>query len=47
MEDLLKETIRDFTELMPCDGVGLYLNKTWTSYGNAPPVCDTTTLRFG
>ncbi|MGM4918845.1 HWE histidine kinase domain-containing protein [Tardiphaga sp. 813_E8_N1_3] len=37
VEDLLKESIRDFSVLMPCDGIGLYLNKTWTSYGNAPP----------
>jgi light-regulated signal transduction histidine kinase (bacteriophytochrome)/CheY-like chemotaxis protein len=44
VEDLLKESIRDFTELMPCDGVGLYLNKTWTSYGNAPPVSAVPTL---
>jgi light-regulated signal transduction histidine kinase (bacteriophytochrome)/CheY-like chemotaxis protein len=37
VEDLLKESIRDFSVLMPCDGIGLYLNKTWTSYGSAPP----------
>jgi light-regulated signal transduction histidine kinase (bacteriophytochrome)/CheY-like chemotaxis protein len=37
VDDLLKESIRDFTELMPCDGVGLYLNQTWTSFGSAPP----------
>lgn len=38
VDSLLTESIRDFSALMPCDGVGLYLNKTWTAHGNAPPV---------
>jgi light-regulated signal transduction histidine kinase (bacteriophytochrome)/ActR/RegA family two-component response regulator len=37
VEDLLKDHITDFSELMSCDGVGLYFNKTWTSHGIAPP----------
>ena len=37
VEDLLKDNIADFSELMPCDGVGLYFNKSWTSHGSAPP----------
>lgn len=38
VEDLLKESIHDFTALMPCDGVGLYFNKTWMSDGKTPPM---------
>ncbi|OLP62254.1 signal transduction histidine kinase [Xaviernesmea oryzae] len=34
---LLKESLADFATLMPCDGVGLWLNGTWTIAGSAPP----------
>ena len=37
VEDLLKNNIRDFRELMPCDGVGLYFNNSWTGIGKVPP----------
>ncbi|HEY8337291.1 MAG TPA: HWE histidine kinase domain-containing protein [Tardiphaga sp.] len=37
VEDLLKSSIGDFGELMPCDGVGLLFNKSWTFHGSAPP----------
>lgn len=37
VDDLLRENIHIFAELMPCDGVGLYFNRTWTAYGTAPP----------
>jgi light-regulated signal transduction histidine kinase (bacteriophytochrome) len=37
VEDLLKSSIGDFSELMPCDGVGLLFNKSWTFHGSAPP----------
>jgi light-regulated signal transduction histidine kinase (bacteriophytochrome)/CheY-like chemotaxis protein len=35
--DLLRENIHNFAELMPCSGIGIYINKTWTAYGTAPP----------
>ncbi|RYX94871.1 MAG: GAF domain-containing protein [Bradyrhizobiaceae bacterium] len=37
VEDLLKGNIRDFGELMPCDGVGLLYNNSWTGFGKVPP----------
>lgn len=37
VEDLLRDSVQDFTALMPCDGVGLYINRTWTTYGSVPP----------
>ena len=37
VEDLLRDSVQDFTALMPCDGVGLYINRTWTTYGTVPP----------
>ena len=37
VEDLLKSNIRDFRELIPCDGVGLYFNNVWTGFGKVPP----------
>lgn len=38
VEDLLKNNIGDFRELMPCDGVGLYFNNAWTGFGKVPPL---------
>ncbi|MET0720338.1 MAG: HWE histidine kinase domain-containing protein [Tardiphaga sp.] len=37
VEDLLRDSVADFSALMPCDGVGLYINKTWTTFGSTPP----------
>ncbi|MET0971250.1 MAG: HWE histidine kinase domain-containing protein [Tardiphaga sp.] len=37
VDDFLRDNIHHFAELMPCDGVGLYFNKTWTAFGKAPP----------
>jgi len=37
VEDMLRGSVADFRTLMPCDGVGLYINKTWTAFGSAPP----------
>lgn len=37
VEDLLRDSIAGFTALMPCDGVGLVLNETWSSHGASPP----------
>ena len=34
---LLKETLPDFATLMPCDGVGLWLNGAWSTFGTVPP----------
>jgi light-regulated signal transduction histidine kinase (bacteriophytochrome) len=33
----LQNKLEDFTALMPCDGVGLWLNGTWTISGVTPP----------
>ncbi|MDB5652521.1 MAG: signal transduction histidine kinase [Tardiphaga sp.] len=37
IEDLLRDSVKDFTALLPCDGIGLFINKTWTTYGSVPP----------
>ncbi|WP_426231028.1 HWE histidine kinase domain-containing protein [Pararhizobium sp. DWP3-4] len=34
---LLMEHLPDFHALMPCDGIGLWMNGTWSSHGSAPP----------
>jgi len=33
----LQNKLEDFTALLPCDGVGLWLNGTWTTNGVCPP----------
>ncbi|MGV3634112.1 MAG: HWE histidine kinase domain-containing protein [Pseudorhodoplanes sp.] len=33
----LRESICDFSGLMPCDGVGLWMNGRWTASGAVPP----------
>lgn len=33
----LRDSICDFGELMPCDGVGIWMNGRWTADGSAPP----------
>ena len=33
----MRESIRDFGELMPCDGVGLWVNGRWSAHGAVPP----------
>lgn len=37
IEQLLLESFHDFKQLMPCDGVGLWLNNKWHGYGTTPP----------
>ncbi len=37
IEELLVESLHDFKTLMPCDGVGLWMNDNWYSMGNTPP----------
>ena len=34
---MLRSHIEDFASLMPCDGVGLWLDGQWTASGSAPP----------
>lgn len=34
---LMVESLPDFMTLMPCDGVGLYMNGKWNALGSAPP----------
>jgi light-regulated signal transduction histidine kinase (bacteriophytochrome)/CheY-like chemotaxis protein len=33
----LRESICNFEELMPCDGIGLWMNGRWTASGSVPP----------
>jgi len=33
----LRESVCDFGGLMPCDGVGLWMNGRWTANGSVPP----------
>lgn len=33
----LRESLADFTALMPCDGVGLWMHGRWTASGSVPP----------
>ena len=35
---LLKDNISSFNELMPCDGLGLWINNNWTGVGATPPL---------
>lgn len=34
---LLRENIQAFAALMPCDGIGIWLNGAWMSHGAVPP----------
>lgn len=37
MGELLRDHLPHFTSLMACDGIGLWMNGTWTSFGSTPP----------
>ncbi|TCQ29767.1 light-regulated signal transduction histidine kinase (bacteriophytochrome) [Rhizobium sp. PP-CC-3G-465] len=37
MGELLRDHLSHFTSLMACDGIGLWMNGTWTTFGSAPP----------
>ena len=37
VSDFLQSRIGDFMQLMPCDGVGLWVDGAWSSRGAAPP----------
>jgi light-regulated signal transduction histidine kinase (bacteriophytochrome)/CheY-like chemotaxis protein len=34
---LLRSSLEDFAVMMPCDGVGLWLDGAWTNHGTTPP----------
>lgn len=34
---LLQEHLPDFVSLMPCDGIGLWMNGNWHAFGSVPP----------
>jgi light-regulated signal transduction histidine kinase (bacteriophytochrome)/CheY-like chemotaxis protein len=34
---LLRDSLENFASMMPCDGVGLWLDGTWNSRGTTPP----------
>ncbi|TCM54394.1 light-regulated signal transduction histidine kinase (bacteriophytochrome) [Rhizobium sp. PP-F2F-G48] len=38
MGELLRDHLSHFTALMACDGIGLWMNGTWTAFGSTPPV---------
>ncbi|MBP1848702.1 light-regulated signal transduction histidine kinase (bacteriophytochrome) [Rhizobium halophytocola] len=35
--DLMREAMADFKDMLPCDGIGLYLNERWHGIGTTPP----------
>ncbi len=37
IEELLVENLPDFSRLLPCDGVGVWMDESWSSVGHAPP----------
>ncbi|MGU3495636.1 HWE histidine kinase domain-containing protein [Xanthobacteraceae bacterium A53D] len=37
LPDLLGSTLPDFRALMPCDGIGLWINGRWSGDGTTPP----------
>jgi len=36
ISDLLRRSLGDFQQMLPCDGVGLWLDRTWTGTGSGP-----------
>jgi light-regulated signal transduction histidine kinase (bacteriophytochrome)/CheY-like chemotaxis protein len=36
INSLLRTSLQEFAVMMPCDGVGLWLDGVWSSYGTAP-----------
>ncbi|MDH7805100.1 MULTISPECIES: HWE histidine kinase domain-containing protein [unclassified Rhizobium] len=37
IEELLIDSFQDFADLMPCDGVGLWVENNWHGHGATPP----------
>ena len=37
VDDAFRESLPDFAQLMPCDGVGVFMNGTWSGSGITPP----------
>lgn len=35
--ELLRGTLQEFSALMPCDGIGLWIDGAWTGHGATPP----------
>ena len=44
VQDLLSESLTDFSRLMPCDGVGVWVNGTWNGQGFVPPEAEVPAL---
>lgn len=44
IEQLLLENLPDFSRLLPCDGVAVWMNNRWSSIGFAPPEAMSTQL---
>lgn len=34
---VLRDSLPDFSRLMPCDGIGLWMNGRWSAHGTTPP----------
>lgn len=47
MPSYLRDHISDLSPLIPCDGIGLWINGQWTTYGNAPASHDIVTGLVG
>lgn len=37
VEAFLRESVATFATLMPCDGIGVWLNGAWSAHGSVPP----------
>ena len=37
VETLLRDNLPDFAALLPCDGVGLWMDGAWSAHGDTPP----------
>ena len=44
VKEMLAQSLPDFARLMPCDGVGVWVNGNWSSDGFAPPRADVPAL---
>jgi light-regulated signal transduction histidine kinase (bacteriophytochrome)/CheY-like chemotaxis protein len=40
VEELFRERLADFKDLIECDGIGLWMNGRWSSIGITPPAAD-------
>lgn len=37
MSTFLRQSLTEFAKIMPCDGIGLWLDGVWTGHGSVPP----------